>query len=72
MLNWIRYACETMLEHTEIALKALRALLVQDAFALAEMALLLFHTVTMALKGILLTMTMGVRPKIKHAHYRLS
>ena len=50
------YACETMLEHTEIALKALRALLVQDAFALAEMALLLLNAVTMAVavqRGIL-------------------
>lgn len=51
-----RYACETMLEHTEIALKALRALLVQDALALAEMTLLLFHAVTFAVavqRGIL-------------------
>ena len=47
---------ETMLEHTEIALKALRALLVRDALALAEMTLLLFHAVTMAIavqRGIL-------------------
>jgi predicted nucleotidyltransferase len=51
-----RYACETMQEYTEIALKALRALLVQDALALAEMTLLLFHAVTMAIavqRGIL-------------------
>lgn len=51
-----RYACEIMLEHTEIALKAIRALLVQDASALAEMTLLLFNAVTSALavqRGIL-------------------
>ena len=51
-----RYACETMQEETEIALKALRAFLVQDALALAEMALLIFDAITMAIavqRGIL-------------------
>jgi predicted nucleotidyltransferase len=50
------YACETMQEQTEIALKALRAFLVQDALALAEMALLIFDAITMAIavqRGIL-------------------
>jgi predicted nucleotidyltransferase len=51
-----RYACETMQEQTEIALKALRAFLVQDALALAEMTLLIFDATTIAIavqRGIL-------------------
>ena len=51
-----RYAREIMQEQTEIALKALRAFLVQDALALAEMALLIFDATTMAIavqRGIL-------------------
>lgn len=51
-----RYACEIMQEQTEIALKALRAFLLQDALALAEMTLLIFDAVTMAIavqRGIL-------------------
>lgn len=50
------YACGILLEQAEIVHKALRALLVQDVFALAEMILIIFQAVTDALavqRGIL-------------------
>lgn len=49
-------ACNVMMELTEIAHKALRAFLVQDEFALAEMAFIIFDAVSIAIavqRGIL-------------------
>lgn len=40
------FACEVMMDHTEIVIKALRAFLVQDELALTEMTLLIFLAVS--------------------------